>query len=154
MNQAHLLVVVRRGHAPSAPSRPHRDASTRRPSTFLYGAHCSPERGLLAYLQEPLGVQQAIELDDFGHDAGPAGLVAGAEPGAVVAVEILIEQNVIAPVRVGLELLRAAVHRPPPVLVAQEHPAEPLADLFGDLVEIHHVPGAGGTLDLEVVAVV
>ena len=48
-----------------------------------------------------------------GHDAGPARLVAGAEPGAVVAVEILVEQDVVAPVRIVLELLGAAVDRPP-----------------------------------------
>ena len=38
------------------------------------------ERGLLAGLQEPLRIQQAEELDQFGHDPGPAGLVAGASP--------------------------------------------------------------------------
>ena len=48
---------------------------------------------------------------------GPAGLVAGAEAGAVVAVEVLVEQQQVAPVRVGLELLDAAVHRPAAVLV-------------------------------------
>ena len=54
---------------------------------------------------------------------GPAGLMAGAEAGAVVAVEVLVEQDEIAPVRVFLELPRAAVDRPPAVLVAQEDAA-------------------------------
>ena len=44
-------------------------------------------------------------------DAGPAGLMAGAEPGAVVAVEVLVEQDEIAPVRIVLEL--AACRRRP-----------------------------------------
>src|SRR5262245_15266977 len=37
-----------------------------------------------------------------GDDAGPSRLVARAEPGAVVAVEVLVEQHEIAPVRILL----------------------------------------------------
>src|SRR5690349_20032735 len=71
------------------------------------------ERGLLARLEELRGIQQAVQLDEFGHEPRPSGLMAGAEPGAVVAVEVLVEQNVVVPVRIGLELLGAAVDRPP-----------------------------------------
>ena len=50
--------------------------------------------------------------------AGPAGLVAGPEPGPVVAVEVLVEQDEVPPVRVVLELLgrrrRPAAGRPCP----------------------------------------
>ena len=63
-----------------------------------------------------------------GDDAGPAGLVAGAEPGAVVAVEVLVEEQQVPPVRIVLELLRAAVHRPAALLVLQEDAAEPPRD--------------------------
>ncbi len=35
--------------------------------------------------------------------------MAGAEPGAVVAVEILVEEDVVAPVRITPELLVAAL---------------------------------------------
>ena len=50
----------------------------------------------------------------LGHEPGPAGLVAGAQPRPVVAVEVLVEEDVVAPVRIGLELLRAAIDRPLP----------------------------------------
>ena len=42
-------------------------------------------------------------LQQLGDQAGPAGLMAGAEPGAVVAVEVFVEQDQVAPVRIGLE---------------------------------------------------
>src|SRR5215472_17114230 len=39
-------------------------------------------------------------LEQFGDEAGPAGLMTGADPSAIVAVEIFIEQKQIAPVRI------------------------------------------------------
>ena len=89
------------------------------------------EGGLLAAFQALLRIERAEELDQLRHQPGPAGLMAGAEPRAVVAVEVFVEQDVVAPVGIGLELLRAAVHRPPAVLVAQEDPREPVGDLLG-----------------------
>src|SRR5512140_2444738 len=58
------------------------------------------ESGHLASLEDPLGVQEAEELDEFGHQPGPAGLMTGTQPGAVVAVEVLEKEDVLAPVRV------------------------------------------------------
>jgi hypothetical protein len=49
-----------------------------------------------------------ILLDQFGYQTGPAGLMACADPGAVVAVEVFVEWNRVAPVRVGLKFFRAA----------------------------------------------
>src|SRR3954447_4356280 len=40
--------------------------------------------------------------DQFGHQGRPAGLVARAQARAVLPVEILMERDVVAPVRVGL----------------------------------------------------
>ena len=45
------------------------------------------------------------------NQAGPPGLVARAEARPVVPVEVLVEEDQVAPVRVVLELRRAAVHR-------------------------------------------
>src|SRR5512139_929321 len=67
------------------------------------------ERCLLARLQRPHGIQKPVKLDGFCHQAGPAGLMARAQPGTAVAVEVLVEENVVAPVGIGLEFLRAAV---------------------------------------------
>src|SRR5512138_3419680 len=90
------------------------------PRSHLFSLLCGTtnERGLLAPLQCPLGVQQAEELDGLGHETGPAGLVAGAQSRPVIPVEVLIKQDVVAPVGVGLELLRAAVDGSPAALVA------------------------------------
>jgi hypothetical protein len=66
------------------------------------------KRSFLTQLQEPLGIQKAVKLDKFGHEPGPAGLVAGAKPRAVVAVEVFVEEEMCAPVRIGLEFLGAA----------------------------------------------
>ena len=80
--------------------------------------------------------------------------MAGAEAGPVVAVEVLVELEAIAPVRVLLELPGAAVDRTPAVLVFEEDVREPARDLLGDLVQVHLPAGAGRTFDGEIVAVV
>ena len=41
-------------------------------------------------------------VDEVGDDGGPAGLMTGADAGAVVAVEVLVKEDLVAPVRVGL----------------------------------------------------
>ena len=38
------------------------------------------------------GADRAVAADDVRDQPGPPGLVRGAEPGAVVAVEVLVEQ--------------------------------------------------------------
>jgi hypothetical protein len=43
--------------------------------------------------------------------------VAGSQTRTVVAVEILIKQNVISKMRIGLEFFRSAKNRPPAMLV-------------------------------------
>ena len=57
-----------------------------------------------------------VLLDELGDQSGPAGLVARADPGAVVAVEVFVEWDQITPVRVVLEFFRAAENRSPPSL--------------------------------------
>src|SRR5687767_4180831 len=101
---------------------------------------------LAARLAHGAGIKRVGDLGEDGDDAGPPGLVARAEAGAVVAVEILIERNAIAPVRVLLELFRAAEHRPPPRRIAQEDALQAIGDLGGHLEERHQPAGTGGTL--------
>ena len=50
------------------------------------------DRGRLAECQHLLRRCRREQVHEPGDDAGPAGLVAGAEPGAVVAVEVLVER--------------------------------------------------------------
>jgi len=67
----------------------------------------------------------AALLEQFGHEPRPARLVARADAGAVVAVEVLVEEEQVAPVGIALELFSAAVDRPAAIRVAQEDTREP-----------------------------
>ena len=87
--------------------------------------------------------------DHVGDQAGPAGLVRGAEPGAVVAVEVLAEDQVVPPGRVVLQPLGAAEAGPPAVRAAGEDRDQPVLQVGGDLVERQLLPGPGRVLDGE-----
>ena len=98
-------------------------------SVDLLSAHLLPhDPGLQAPalgLQQGLGVDTTEDVQEGSDQAGPARLVAGPEPRAVVAVEVLVEQDQIAPVRIVLELGRPAVDRPPSIGIAQERARQP-----------------------------
>ena len=65
--------------------------------------------------------------------------MARAEAGAVVTVEVLVEEQQVVPVRVVLELLDAAEHGPATVLVLGERPGEPGRDLRRHVAEMQLV---------------
>src|SRR5258705_3920445 len=114
----------------------------------------SPKRRHFVRSQELLCVDASEEIDKRGHGAGPAGLMACADPSAIVAVEILIEENAVLPERIVLEFLVAAEYRSPSVLVAHKDPDQPLSNLARPLEQVHPVARAGGTLHFKVVPVV
>ena len=90
----------------------------------------------------------AAAPDQVRDEPRPARLVRGAQPGAVVAVEVLVEQDLVAPARVGLHPLDAAEARPPPVRVRRgTSEIEPGAQVVGDLVQRGWPPRAGRVLD-------
>jgi len=60
-------------------------------------------------LKHGVGVELGQALDQPGHEAGPPGLVRGAEPGAVVAVEVLIEEDQVPPMRSSWNSLTRAI---------------------------------------------
>src|SRR4029077_7400781 len=78
------------------------------------------ERALFANFQDLLGIHEAVKLNELGHQPSPAGLMAGAESGAIVAMEVFEEEDVVAPVRIALEFIRAAINWPATMLVASE----------------------------------
>src|SRR5262245_42521619 len=88
-------------------------------------------------------------LEELRHQPGPARLVAGADPGAVVPLEVLVEEDVVPPVGVRLEDLRPAVDRPPPIGPAQEGTGEPPGELGGDVPQGHPAPRVTRELHLE-----
>src|SRR6516165_3178812 len=63
--------------------------------------------------------------DEVGDHAGPAGLVEGADRGAVVAVEVLAEDQVVVPGGVGLHAFGSAEAGPPSVGVVGEQGDQP-----------------------------
>src|SRR5215471_15628177 len=74
-------------------------------------SYCGGLRGLpILHCRAPAGLKQlrcvevAKHLYQAGHEAGPSGLMAGAQASSIVAVEVFVEEDVIAPVRIGLEL--------------------------------------------------
>lgn len=97
------------------------------------------ERALATYSQEMRGIEIAKQLDELGSESCPTGLVAGTQPGTIVAMEVLIKVDIVAPVQIVLELLRAAVDGSSSLRVAQENPGEPVRDLLADLEEVHQL---------------
>ncbi len=59
-------------------------------------------------------------LNKLGDQSGPAGLMAGANAGPVVPMEIFVEEDMIAPVGVALEAVRGTEDGPPPAVIAQK----------------------------------
>src|SRR5215471_14576244 len=89
-----------------------------------------------------------------GNDASPPGLVACPQSGTVVAVEILVELNVITPMGILLKFLYTPIHRPSTVLPLPEDVGQAARDFLGDLIEVHLSAGVGRALDGKIIAVV
>src|SRR4029077_5852919 len=80
-------------------------------------------------------VHSTEDLDHLRNQPGPAGLVTGAKTRSIVAVKVLIEQNVIVPMRIGLELLRPSIHGTA-TRISQKDPSQPIGDLLGYLEQV------------------
>ena len=52
-------------------------------------------------------------------------------------MEILVEQDMVAPVGVGLKFFRSTVDRPPTLRIPQEYPGKPVRDFLSHLEEVH-----------------
>src|SRR5438309_1851700 len=93
--------------------------------------------------------------DLVAFESQPVPLASGAPyrvPG--VAVEILVEEDVVAEMQVAVQLVVVGQDRPPAMLIPQEDAGQPAGQLVSDLVDRQELAGAGRTLDLEIVAVV
>jgi hypothetical protein len=86
--------------------------------------------------------------------ASTACLMTGAQASPIVAVEILEELQVIAPMRVSLKFLAAAEDGAATSFVTDENTREPARYLFSYLMQSHQVPAVGRTFDIELVAIV
>src|ERR1041385_5501128 len=91
-------------------------------------------------------------LEQLGDQGGPARLGARAEAVPQVAVEVLVEEDEVPPVRVVPVPFEPAVRRPAAVGAAQEDPREAPRDLPRRLPQRHLLAGARRELHLELVA--
>jgi len=80
-------------------------------------------KGLLRVAhQRILRVHTLEQINRTRDQSRPSRLMAGSYPCAIVAVEVLVKQNVIPPVRVFLELLGSSIDRAPIVGVMKSSP--------------------------------
>src|SRR3954470_1575958 len=88
----------------------------------------SDDPSILSSVSRPF----AALFQQLGDDGGPSRLMAGSEALARVGVEILVEENQIAPVRVRLEARVGSIDRPA-AIAAQEDRGQPPRQLGRDL---------------------
>ena len=60
----------------------------------------------LPRFQDMLGGEPTKEVLQSSNAAGPASLMTGPKPGAIVTVEVFVKENQVAPVRIVLELIQ------------------------------------------------
>src|SRR4051794_23544896 len=103
----------------------------------------------LAPFQISLGVQVAEQVNQLSYYPCPARLVAGSKARAVVTVEVLVKEEMVAPVGVALELLRRTIHWSSARGIAQEYALETVCQLASHLKEVHPAPRTCRALHLE-----
>src|SRR6185369_1763727 len=100
--------------------------------------------GFLTRFERALRVEPAVHFDQGRDEPSPTGLVTCPQSRAVVTVEVLVEQDVVAKVRVILEFLRAPVNGAPALGIPREGADEPLGNFSTHLEQIHQLARASG----------
>ena len=96
-----------------------------------------------------MGVARHQQLRD---EAGPARLMRGTDAAAGVAVEVFVEEHVIAKMRVLLQSRVMCEHRAVASLIREKDPCEAHGELVRHFVDRHEMTRTGRTLNAEVVA--
>src|ERR1700761_5183430 len=99
------------------------------------------------------GRRRPGHLDKIRHEGRPPRLVGRAQPLPGFAMEVLVEEDVVAEVGVGLELLVAAKCRAAALGIAGKEADQPGAEVVGDFPEVAVVGATRGVWHLEAVAV-
>src|SRR5271165_3402503 len=68
-------------------------------------------------------------------------------------MEVLVEQDIVFPVGIFLELLRSSIDRTLALGVTEKHARQPAADFLRHFKQRHVLSRAGRTLDFEVVTI-
>src|SRR5690242_12439403 len=92
-------------------------------------------------LQDSLRVEAAEDIEQECDHSRPASLMTGSEARSIVAMEVLVEEKMVSPMGILLELLRAPVHRPAAARIPQERRGQPLFDFLGYLEECQVAAG-------------
>src|SRR5215470_3384313 len=66
----------------------------------------------------------ATLLEELGNKSRPPGLVAGTDTGAIVTVKVFVHPHKVPPVRIGLKLGHASVHRSSAVRPTQKNTSQ------------------------------
>src|SRR5215510_6838641 len=69
-------------------------------------------------------------------------------------MEVLVEQDEIAPMRVFLKFLRSSIDRTMPFTVPNKDTGQPSLKFFGHLIQVHLASRSGGALNGEIISVV
>jgi len=85
--------------------------------------------------EDSLRVDCRETLHQEGYDAGPAGLMAGADASTGLSMEVFMEENVVAPMLIAPPAV-GPVSRPPSFMVGKEQAGESASDFLADLQEI------------------
>jgi hypothetical protein len=93
-------------------------------------------------------------LDELGDEARPTGLMACADAGSILAMEIFMEWDVITPMRIILKGFIPAKNGAPTSDIAAEQVDQSRGDFIGDLIQSDLLARMGGVLDEKVIAVV
>src|SRR5512136_731754 len=104
------------------------------------GASLSTSEGrTLASVKQLFRIEKSEELDQLGDHSCPSRLVACAQARAVVPMEVLVEEDVISPVGIGLEFLRSTIDGTLTLFITQEDTGQTIRDLFAYIEEVHHL---------------
>src|SRR5689334_17598095 len=76
--------------------------------------------------------------------------MAGAHAGSGVAMEVLVKENQIMPVRVGLELFKISEYRPAALFILKKDAGHAARKLTRHLPQVHHGSRAGGKFYFEI----
>src|SRR5262249_43574127 len=107
------------------------------PSLGLREKSSEIECGGSPTLQEALGVQVFKDFDQCRDHTGPSGLMASTNPRSVVAMKVLVKQQVISPVGIILKLLSSAEHRSSAISVVQKDARQSGRDFTRNLEQVH-----------------
>jgi hypothetical protein len=112
------------------------------------------ESPLLARIEELHGVEASEELDERRHETGPSRLVTGPDRSPRISMEILGENQMIAPVRVALKFSHSTINGAAPFGVPEENTDETSGDFTSHLIEIHLGTGSSRAFHFHRVSVV